>query len=85
MATHEAFKLVGYAHLSCGGKSTGHGLPTLHDSLGQMQLDTSVINFKSGGKLWPHFLDELIIMVSAHIVVLFGLHAIVNFGLTDAS
>jgi hypothetical protein len=48
------------------------------------QLGSSVFNCKSGGTLWPHCPDEVIIKVCAHIVVLVGPHAVVILGLTDA-
>jgi hypothetical protein len=47
------------------------------------QLDSSEY-YKSGGALWPHRPDEVIIKVCVHIVVLVGLHAGVILGLTDA-
>jgi hypothetical protein len=47
------------------------------------QLDSSEY-YKSGGTLWPHRPDLVIIKVCVHIVVSVGLHAVVKFELTNA-
>jgi hypothetical protein len=48
------------------------------------QLDNSVLNYKSGGTLWPHRLDLVIIKVCVYVVIVVGLPAVVKFGFKDA-